>query len=179
MTGSPHQHIDDMTTIHAMYRPRHGLGEAAREVLARGQHAILATTNPDGSVHLARSCTSTTTPASTSRRPRPPARCATSPPARQPRSSSKDPAANGEAWVSGTGSAEVLRDDEAKRLGRLIRARYLTETGQEQLGAVMARYDDVVIAVRPERRMAWDMSAFNATLAEHGVSLGHADTWFR
>jgi nitroimidazol reductase NimA-like FMN-containing flavoprotein (pyridoxamine 5'-phosphate oxidase superfamily) len=42
-----------MTPIHAMYRPRHGLGEAAREVLARGQHAILGTTNPDASVHLA------------------------------------------------------------------------------------------------------------------------------
>jgi hypothetical protein len=74
----------------------------------------------------------------------------------------QDPAANGEAWLSGTGPGEVLRDTEAQRLGRLIRARYLTETGQEQLGAVMARYDDVVMAVRPERWMAWDTKAFNA-----------------
>jgi hypothetical protein len=43
----------------------------------------------------------------------------------------------------------------------------------------MARYDDIVIAVCPERWMAWDMSAFNATLAEHGVSFDHADAWFR
>ncbi len=36
----------------------------------------------------------------------------------------------------------------------------------------MALYDDVVIAISPERWMAWDMTAFNATLPEHGVRAG-------
>ena len=34
----------------------------------------------------------------------------------------------------------------------------------------MALYDDVVIAISTERWIAWDMTAFNATLPEHGVS---------
>ena len=47
------------------------------------------------------------------------------------------------------------------------------------MGTVLARYDDVVIVVHPQRWMAWDATAFNATLAEHGISFDHADTWFR
>ena len=81
-------------------------------------------------------------------------------------------------WVSGSGPAEILRGDQAQRLARQIRARYLTTTGEEQLGAVMAHYDDFVIAVRPEQWMAWDTNAVNATLAEHGVSFDDADACF-
>ena len=43
---------------------------------------------------------------------------------------------------------------------------------------MLALYDDVVIVVAPEKWMAWDMTLFNATLVEHGVSFDDADTWF-
>lgn len=37
-----------MTTIHAAYRPQHGLTEAVVDVFDRARYAILGTENPDG-----------------------------------------------------------------------------------------------------------------------------------
>ncbi|MGH9244491.1 MAG: pyridoxamine 5'-phosphate oxidase family protein [Acidimicrobiales bacterium] len=168
-----------MTTIHPIYRTHHGLTDSALEVLTLGQHAILGTENPDGSVHVTptmylfdegriyiETAVATRKARNVGARPRATVLV-------------QDLRANGEAWVSGTGPAEILHGDHAQHLGRRIRGRYLTETGEVQLGTVMAIYDDVVVAVNPDRWMAWDMTAFNTTLAEHGLSLDHAQAWFR
>ncbi len=168
-----------VTAIHPVYRTRHGLSDSALEVLATAQHAILGTENRDGSVHLVpvmylfdegRVYLATSAASRKARNV-----------GARPRATVlvQDPRANGEAWVQGSGPAEIVHGEPAQHLGRKIRGRYLTEVGEEQLGTVMALYDDVVIVVTPDRWMAWDTTAFNATLAEHGLSFDHAQEWFR
>lgn len=165
--------------VHPVYRARHGLSDVAVGILERGRHAILGTINPDGSAHLAPLlylhdgghlyvATSASTRKARNVGARPTATVLV-----------QDPAAGGEGWVSGSGAAELLRGTPARELGRRVRARYLTDLGEQELGRVMAIYDDIVIAVRPARWMTWDTEAYNAALAEHGVSLEHADGWFR
>ncbi len=166
-------------TAHAVYRPSHGLTHAALEILDHARYAILGTVNPDGSVHMVpvmfrldedRVLVQT---GEATRKVRNVARC------RQATVLAQDPRVNGEAWVSGTGPAEVVEGDPALELGRCLRARYLTDLGERELGGVLARYDDTAIVVTPERWMSWDTSAYNATLAAAGVPFEHADQWFR
>lgn len=165
-------------TIHPIYRARHGLTPAAREVLDAGQYAILGTVNEDHSAHLAPLMYTFVddvflfeTSAST----------------RKARNVDVrghatvlvlDPRAENAAWVAGSGPAEVLRDAEAEQAGRSVRERNLTAVGREEIGDVLARYDDAAIRVRPNAWLAWDMTELTNTFAEHGVSFDHADDWF-
>jgi PPOX class probable F420-dependent enzyme len=168
-----------VTAVNAIYRPRQGLSEAAADVLEQARYAILGTENPNGSVHivpvmfrLGDGRISIQTNGAT-RKARNVRRCGRATVLVQ------DPRANGEAWVSGSGPAQVISGDEAQQVGLLIRARYLTELGEEELGSVLARYDDTAIVVTPTRWMSWDTAAYNTLLAEHGVRFDHADGWFR
>jgi general stress protein 26 len=130
-----------MTTIHPTYRTRHGLTGAAVEVLELGQYTILGTENPDGSAHVVPVMylfdegrvyieTSAATRKARNVGARPRATILV-----------QDPRADGQAWVSGCGPAEILHGEQAQQLGHRIRARYFTEVGEEQVGTVMARYD--------------------------------------
>ncbi|MGH2736634.1 MAG: pyridoxamine 5'-phosphate oxidase family protein [Actinomycetota bacterium] len=166
-----------MTRIHPTYRTRRGLDESATALLAVGRYTVLGTENPDGSVHMTPVMylyddgrlyieTSAATRKARNVLVRPRATILV-----------QDDRAEGSAWVSGAGPAELLHGDDAHRLGRRIRGRYLTERGEEQMGSVMAIYDDVVLAVTPEIWMAWDTTAFYATLESHGLSLDDAEEW--
>jgi PPOX class probable F420-dependent enzyme len=168
-----------MSAVHAAYRPRHGLTAAAVEVFDRARYAILGTENPDGSVHIVpvmfrlddgRILIQTS---ATTRKARNVARSGRATVLGQ------DPKVNGEGWVSGSGPAELVHGPEAQQLGHHLRARYLTELGERELGQVMALYDDTAIVVTPDQWMAWDTSAYTATLVEHGVPLDHADRWYQ
>lgn len=86
--------------------------------------------------------------------------------------------AHGQGWVQGSGPAEVLHGEPAQHLDQGPRS-LPNRAGEGQFGTVMALYDDVVIVVTPDRWMAWDTTAFNATLAERGLSFDHAQGWFR
>lgn len=165
--------------IHPIYQTRHGLTPAAREVLEVGQYAVLGTENDDGSVHLApvmygfdEDSFLVETSAATRK-------------ARNVAARGRatvlvlDPRADNTAWVSGSGPARLLHGSEAHDAGRRLRSRYLTDVGEEEVGTVFARYDDVVITVSPDRWLAWDMTALNDTLVEHGVSLDRADLWYQ
>lgn len=123
--------------VHPVYRARHGLSDVAVGILERGRHAILGTINPDGSAHLAPLlylhdagqlyvATSASTRKARNVGARPTATVLV-----------QDPAAGGEAWVSGSGRAELLRGTRARELGGRIRARYLTALGKQELGRVM------------------------------------------
>lgn len=167
-----------MTTID-LYGARHGLTAAAREVFDHARYAILGTENPDGSVHIVPVMyrldgerIAIQTGAGT-RKARNVARCG------RATVLVPDPRANGEAWVSGAGPAEVVHGEEAQAIGRRVRARYLTDLGEDELGSVLARYDDTAIIVTPDRWMAWDTSAYDAMLTAHGLPLEHADRWYR
>lgn len=167
-----------MTSIHPMYRARSGLDDAALELLELGTYTILGTENPDGSVHVVPVMylfeegevhieTSAATRKVRNIHARPRATILV-----------QDHRADGTAWVSGSGPAELLRGAPAQRINRRIRARYLTDRGEERVGKVMSLYEDVTISVAPKRWMSWDMSALHATLATHGISLDEADEWY-
>jgi len=167
-----------MTKIHPIYQTRPGLESAAVELLEVGQHTILGTENEDGSVHL----TVVSYLFDKDRvyiEPSAASRKAQNVRAR-PRATIliQDHRAEGTAWVLGSGPAELLVGEPAQQVNRLIRDRFLTERGEQQVGKVMSIYDDVTIAVIPEKWMAWDMNALYATLAEHGLSIDESDDWF-
>lgn len=168
-----------MTSVHPTYRTRHGLTDSAVELLDVGHYVVLGTENPDGTVHLVPAMylfaegrvyieTSGATRKARNLRDRPRATVLV-----------QDHRAAGTAWVSGTGPAVVIGGPEAQRLGRRIRSRYYTEQGEEQVGSIMARYDDTVLAVAPDRWLSWDMTAFNAMLAEHGAPFDEEAAWYR
>lgn len=164
--------------IHPIYQTRRGLTGAAREVLEVGQYAILGTENDDGSAHLApvmygfdEESFLVETSAATRK-------------ARNVEARGRatvlvlDPRTDNTAWVSGSGPAHILHGSEAHEAGRRLRSRYLTDVGEEEVGTVFAQYDDVAIAVSPDRWLAWDMTALSNTLVEHGLSLDRADVWY-
>jgi PPOX class probable F420-dependent enzyme len=168
-----------MIDIHPIYRTRRGLDDAAVEILDRERRAILGTENPDGSVHVTPVMflfesgrfhieTSAATRKARNIGSRPRATVLV-----------LDQRADGTAWVCGTGDAEVVRGEPARLIGRRIRGRYLTELGEEHLGSVLARYDDVALVVTPQSWLAWDMAALNATMVADGVRLDDSENWFR
>lgn len=167
-----------MTTIHPIYRAGHGLDDAAVELLGCGRLTIFGTEDPDGSVHL--------TPVmylfDAGR-----VHIETSSASRKARNVLARPRATvlvldhrigNSAWVSGTGPAELIRGEEADRIGRRIRSRYLTERGEQEYGSVLARYDDAAIVVTPRSWMTWDTSALDATLVAHGLRSHEAEDWY-
>lgn len=174
MRRSPARH-----SVHAVYRTRSGLTPEALEVLAAGRYAVLGTVSPDESAHVVplmycwdgqRLLMETSAATRKARNVRRTGRATVL---------VTDPRCDGEAWVCGSGPAEVVTGAHAAALGRRIRARYLTPAGEEQVGSVMARYDDAVVAVTPQRWLAWDTTALLETFAAHGVDLARAGEWYR
>lgn len=167
-----------MTTVHPIYRTRRGLAPDRAEILDRGSWAILGTTNPRGTAHLAPVMflyedgrllmeTSGATRKARNAAVRPDVTVLV-----------LDPRVDGTAWVCATGTAEIVSGEDAHAIGRRIRARYFTELGERKVGSVLAEHDDVVIAVTPERWTSWSMDGINDTLAALGVSFEDADDWY-
>lgn len=82
-------------------------------------------------------------------------------------------------WVSGAGTAELIRGTRSRELNDRLRRRYMTAAGLAALGPVLADAEDVTIAVTPRRWTAWDyQSTMLAALQDAGVRLDEADTWY-
>lgn len=166
------------STIHHVYRARHGLTDAARRILDRRLYAVLGTENDDGSVHvvpvlflfdqdgghiLVETAAATRKARNIAARPRASLLVQT-------------PEA---AWVSCAGPAALVRGAEGTRLSDSIRAKYLTDQGLKDCGSVLAELDDVTIVLTPSRWLGWDMNALLETLAVRGANLDHTELWFQ
>lgn len=168
-----------MTAVNPVHRTSHGLTDEARAVLERGRYAVLGTRNPDGSVRLVPVMygvdgdrilieTGLATRKARNLAAHPHATVIV-----------LDPAAQDEAWVSGSGPVAIVTGTASVPLGRWLRGRYLTPAGEAQLGTAMARYDNSVVVITPDRWLSWNNSAYNAALAADGVDLTQADDWFK
>lgn len=167
-----------MIAVHRLYRTRAGLDATAAGILEAGQYLVLGTSNDDGSTHLApvmyrheggrlliETSAATRKVHNVLARGRATALVL-------------DPRADGTSWVSGAGAARVVRGGEAAAIGRRIRSRYLTASGEAAMGTVLAHLDDVAIVVTPDRWLRWDATALLETVAEHGADLATAGDWF-
>jgi PPOX class probable F420-dependent enzyme len=84
-----------------------------------------------------------------------------------------------ERWVSASGTAEIVSGDEAQRINAEIRRRYLTEDarGDERIEPVFAAGDDVTIRFTPARWLSWQARDLDDQF--FGGVLGQApERWF-
>jgi PPOX class probable F420-dependent enzyme len=87
-------------------------------------------------------------------------------------------ALGGNRWVSASGKAEVVRGDPAAAINARIRARYLTEAGEEAYGPALVAADDVAIALTPESWKSWQPRLLAQTAAARGLPIERAREWF-
>jgi general stress protein 26 len=68
-----------------------------------------------------------------------------------------------EYGLTGSGTADAIRGDEAQQLSRQIHERYLTEKAlsDPEIGGSFASYDDGVIRLSPRSWVSWDMRQLN------------------
>jgi PPOX class probable F420-dependent enzyme len=149
-----------------------------REFLERQPFAMLATHNPDGSIHVVPLsymfeygrfffATSSSSRKARNLAARPEATVTVD-----------DRSALG--WVSATGTAELIRGQRSGEINARLYRRSWTETGLETVGPLLKKTEDVTIAVTPRRWSAWDIqSTFFTALQEAGIPLDDAETWFR
>jgi len=62
-----------------------------------------------------------------------------------------------ERWVAADGSVEILEGDDARRINRRIRERYLTPSGlaDERIEPALAASDDVTLLLTPSAWRTW------------------------
>ncbi len=169
---------DEITTMarRTIYRSTaQELTDGMREFLERQPFALLATLNPDGSVHVVplsylfedgRFFLATS---SSSRKARNLA-------ARPEATLTVDDRGTLE-WVSATGSAELIRGQRSRKINARLYRRSWTEAGLVSVGPLLERTEDVTIAITPRRWRAWDIhSTFFVALQEAGITLDVAET---
>lgn len=154
------------------------LTDGMRGFLERQPFAMLATHNPDGSIHVV------------------PLSYlfedgrfffATSSSSRKARNLAARPEAtvtvddrNTLEWVSATGTAELIRGQRSREINAWLYRRSWSEAGLETVGPLLEQTEDVTIAVTPRRWSAWDIqSTFFAAVQEAGIPLDDAEGWFR
>lgn len=73
-----------------------------------------------------------------------------------------------EYGLTASGTADIIRGDEAQPLKHRVQARYLTERAFSDLriGASFDAHDDVVIRLTPRTWVSWDMAQLNARFFE-------------
>lgn len=84
----------------------------------------------------------------------------------------------GTRWVSAAGTTEVIHGEAARAINARIRARYLTDAGEEAYGPVLTIADDVVIVLTPESWQAWRPEHLTQIAAQRGASSASAPEWF-
>lgn len=154
------------------------LTDGLRDFLGRQPFAMLATYNPDGSIHIVplsyifengRFFLATS---SSSRKARNLA-------ARPEATITVDDRGALE-WVSATGTAELMRGQLSREINARLHRRSWTEVGLETVGPLLEQTEDVTIAITPRRWSAWDIqSTFFAALQDAGIPLDGAESWFR
>ena len=84
------------------------------------------------------------------------------------------------AWVSATGTAELLTGAVSAAINRRLWRRLMTDEGWAAIGTFLEQKEDAAIAITPERWKAWDYeSTLLAAAAAHGIPLDGADRWYR
>jgi PPOX class probable F420-dependent enzyme len=172
---------DEITTTacRTIYRSTaQELTDGMREFLERQPFAMLATYNPDGSIHVVplsyvfekgRFFFATS---SSSRKARNLA-------ARPEATVTVDDRSTLE-WVSAMGTAELIRSQRSREINARLYRKSWTEAGLEIVGPLLERTEDVTIAITPRRWSAWDIqSTFFAALQDAGIPLDDAENWFR
>ncbi len=154
------------------------LTDQMRGFLATHQHLVLATTNPDGSVHAVPFLytfdgdgflIATTSAGRTGRNI-----------AARPDVTVTVDDREAIAWVSGTGPARLVRGPQARALNERIYRTWMTEEGVAVVGRALAEVEDVTIVVTPAHWRAWDMaSTFFPYLVEAGIAMDEPGRWFR
>jgi PPOX class probable F420-dependent enzyme len=169
----------DTATTGTIYRSTsHSLTEAMRELLTSQAFVTLGSHNPDGSIHLVptwylfedgRLNLATW---SGSRK----ARNVSARPQVTVTVEDRDAA----AWVSATGTAQLLTGAESVAVNRRLRQRYMTDEGLAAVGSLLDATEDATIAITPDRWKAWDFeSTFLAAVVEAGIPLDGLDRWYR
>jgi PPOX class probable F420-dependent enzyme len=83
-------------------------------------------------------------------------------------------------WVSATGTTELIRGQRSREINARLYRRSWTEEGLETVGPLLERAEDVTIAITPCRWSAWDIySTFFTALQEAGIALDDVETWFQ
>lgn len=68
-----------------------------------------------------------------------------------------------ERWVSASGTAEIVREMEARSINARIRCRYLTpEALDGEIGAALALSDDVTLRLRPTAWRSWSAPSIDS-----------------
>jgi len=68
-----------------------------------------------------------------------------------------------ERWVSGSGTAEVIRGERSKEISTKIHQRYMTKTALEdpQIGPAMAAAGETAISLKPESWQSWELKSLD------------------
>ena len=155
------------------------LTDCMREFLAAHQHLVLATTNPDGTVHAVPYLYTfdgtgflvATTSAG---------RTGPNIAARPNATVTVDDDREAVGWVSGTGPARLVRGPQARALNERIYRTWMTEQGVAVVGRALAEVEDITIVVTPVRWRAWDMaSTVVPYLVEAGIPMDQPGRRFR
>ena len=152
------------------------LTDPMRDLLAAQRRVILATHDPDGTIHAAPLAYLfdggrflMATPAGSRKVRNLVAR---------PEVTVLVEDAENTAWVSATGTAEVVGGAAGDALMRRVYALWLTAEGIDVIGSWMG--DDVVVAVTPRRWRGWDIEpGLFAPLRADGVPVDDTTRWFR
>jgi PPOX class probable F420-dependent enzyme len=140
------------------------LSDSMREFLNGRHYATLATLNEDGSIHLTpvwylfeNECLFVETAASD----------------RKVRNILARPQASllvdsrqklgSERWVSGSGTAEIIRGERSKAINANIQQRYLTTAGLEdpRVGPALAAAGEVTISLTPHSWRSWELKSLD------------------
>ena len=82
-------------------------------------------------------------------------------------------------WVSAVGCAELVGGERSRALNQRLYGRWMTPDGLDVIGGILAEDEDVTIVVTPRRWLSWDIeSGFYQPLRELGISLDQPDRWF-
>ncbi len=82
-------------------------------------------------------------------------------------------------WASAVGTAELVVGESSSLINDRLRRRYMTEEGIETLGPLLERAEDATIAIRPQRWKAWDyQSTLMAAVQNAGIPLDGMDGWY-
>ena len=167
-----------MSEIPSIYRTPAGLTSELRATLLAQDHVTLATINPDGSPHMTNvwfmldeaGLVYLAAPAATRKVKNVMAR---------PRATVL--AGWDSGWISATGSARVIRGEEAARINRRIQERLLTEAGMATLGEMNLQHEDVSIEISPTKWLSWTSDEIVPKLQAEGVDLDEnpPSTWFK
>ncbi len=163
------------TARRTIYRSTaHELTDGMQEFLERQPFAMLATHNPDGSIHLVplshifeegRFFFATS---SSSRKAR-------NLVARPEATVTVDDRSTLE-WVSATGTAELIRGQRSREINARLYRKSWTEADLETVRPLLERTEDVTIAITPRRWSAWDIrSTFFTALREAKGSRAHKE----